>query len=152
MNKAIISLDQPLVVAPSFYLSEFLPRNVYDTFGLRGITLIDERTLILAQFFRNWFGPSTINNWYDGGQYNESGYRAPKTKTGAEYSQHKFGRAFDVKVAGKKPVDIYHEILAHEKEFMQAGLTRMEIVDFTPTWNHLDIAYTGEEHIVLVKP
>lgn len=123
-------------------------------FGEKSLMFIDERLIALLDFTRQFFGkPITINNWHlKGGTYQESGFRTPTTKTGAPLSQHRFGRAADIKVEGMSPFDVYNEILHNEKAFMELGLTTMEDIAHTPTWNHLDIRYQGEDKIVIVKP
>lgn len=57
----------------------------------------DDRALITLDALRTTYGPATVNDWINGGQFKESGLRPMDTSTGAELSQHKFGRAFDVK-------------------------------------------------------
>ena len=140
-------------VSNNFQLHEFVPQSIYLQFGDNSLWYIDKRIITLAQFLRHEIkAPVIINNWKTGGQYNESGYRTPDTKTGAKYSQHKFGRAIDVKVTGYTPKDVHEFILSREKDFMEKGLTRMENYLATPTWTHLDCAYTNLDKILIVNP
>ena len=77
----------------------------------------------------------------------------PDTAVGGKLSQHKFGRAADIKIPGLTSRQIYDEILNHEKIFMAAGLTTLENIDATPTWVHIDIRYQGNsEKIIIVNP
>ena len=86
-----------MIYAPNFVIQEFVPKEIYDIHFDNSIRLIDERIIILAQLFRTRYGAITINNWHNGGQYHESGLRLFSTPTGAKYSQHKYGRAVDLK-------------------------------------------------------
>lgn len=138
-------------VSENFWLTEFIPKNVYEEYGDKSLQFIDERIITIAQFIRDHFGkPVTINNWYDGGQYNESGYRSPNTKTGAFRSQHKSGRAIDIKVSGLLPKEVYDHIMAHEELFISVGVTAMENITSTPTWVHLDCRNTRDESKILI--
>ncbi len=140
-------------VSPHFTLQEFVPREVFERMGADALSLIDPKLIELAEFVRVFFGkPMIINNWASGGQYNESGYREASSTTGAAKSQHKLGKAIDIKIPGLKPKFIYEQILANEAQFMAHGLTTMENIEFTTTWNHLDIRVTGKAKIWIVKP
>jgi hypothetical protein len=112
--------------------------------------LLDSRLIPNLEILREYFGkPITINNWYDGGNYSESGFRHHATKTGSSYSQHKFGRAVDIKVEGMDPGTVKEEILRiqHKLDF-----TRMEHPDYATTWTHLDLAYSTKGGIHVFKP
>lgn len=149
-------------ISKDFYLTEFVSKNIYDQFGEKSIWFVDPRIVQLAQFTRDYFGKSiTINNWYDEGdafqkalpderQY--SGFREPACTIGGKLSQHRYGRAIDIRVSGLTPQEVYQAILAAEKQFMEAGLTTLEDIRDTPTWNHLDIRHTGLDKILIVRP
>ena len=140
-------------VSRSFILQEFVPKSVFDYFGDYAVNFIDPKLIALAQFIRDTFGKVVIiNNWHTGGQYSESGLREHYTTTGAKFSQHKFGRAIDIKIPGLLPSEIYTHILANEKLFLDAGLTTMENIAATLTWNHLDIRKQTSDKIVIVNP
>ena len=65
----------------------------------------------MAQGIRDYFGkPVTINNWHNLGKYEQSGFRRNNTLVGSKYSQHKFGRAIDIKITGVNPVEVQTEI------------------------------------------
>jgi len=66
-------------------------------------SVIDERVLITADRVREFVNiPVSINDWINGGNFKESGLREPSTSTGADLSQHKFGRAGDLKFNSSK--------------------------------------------------
>ena len=103
----------------------------------------------------------TINNWWDANESEQdalpserqySGFREPSCTIGGTLSQHRFGRAIDIRIAGLTPQEVYTAILAAKEKFMAAGLTTLEDIRDTPTWNHLDIRYTGKSDILIVRP
>lgn len=136
-----------------FKTQEFVSKAIYQQYGERALWFVDPRVRNLANFVRKYFGKAvTINNWLWGGKLDQSGYREPESIVGGKMSQHRFGRAIDIKVAGMTPQQVYSTILANQKVFMEAGLTCMEDITDTPTWNHLDIRWTGQQTIKIVKP
>lgn len=137
-----------------FQAYEMVPPAIHQVYGDRSWQFVDERLMHLLDFIREHFNkPVTINSWHEKGQYKESGFRLPDTTTGGKLSQHKHGRAADIKVEGMTPQQVYKEILDNEKLFMDHGLTTMEDIEDTPTWVHVDIRYqNGAEHIVIVNP
>lgn len=145
-------------LSANFYLNEFVPRKIYERFTDKSVQFIDMRLVHLAQYMRDYFGVGiTINDWVDGGRYNESGFRDPQTGTGAVLSQHKFGRAIDCKFSGKTPQEIYEYIMANQQQFYDKGLRCLEAIEKTPTWLHCDIRETsgygiGAGNILIVKP
>jgi len=138
-------------VSKDFELGEFIDPATWMVRGEKSIELIDTRLITLTQFFRDYFAvPITINNWHQGGQYKESGLRTFLTKTGATYSQHKFGRAADLKLSGLDTEEVRHEIRRNWKAFKQAGLTCIEMD--TPTWVHIDVRNTTTPEILYEIP
>lgn len=140
-------------ISENFLIQEFVPKAIYEQFGSKSIWFIDKKLITIAEFLRSFLSsPVTINNWHVGGSYSESGYRVPDTTTGGKLSQHKLKSAIDVKVKGITPQDVYKIILANEKRFMEAGITTMENIEATPTWNHIDVRWTGLNNILIVNP
>ena len=134
-------------VSKNFDLREFIDPLTYQQRGDKSIQLIDDRIIILAQFVRDHFNAAvTINDYWKGGHYFESGLRRWDTTTGAELSQHKFGRAIDIKVEGIPPMNVRDEIRRNWGVFQAAGLTCIE--KNTPTWTHLDCRYTGLDELL----
>ena len=131
-------------VSKDFILQEFVDPVTYQIRGEKSIELIDNRLITLTQFFRDYFDVAvTVNNWHTGGKYKESGLRTWLTKTGAFYSQHKYGRADDLKLKGLDPEEVRQEIRRNWPKFKAAGLTTIE--KDTPTWNHISVQFTGLE-------
>jgi len=126
-------------ISKHFELQELVPPSIFQTFGLTAIQFIRPEILAVLDLLREKVGkPVIVNNWHTGGQYKESGYRIPHTKTGARYSMHKLGIAADVKVNGMTPMQVLAVILADHDEFKAAGMTTYENPAFTPTWLHID--------------
>ena len=140
-------------ISEHFLLEEFVPQAVYKQFGEASVAFLDPRIIILAEFVRVFFNkPVIINNWHKNGIFFYRGFRDPECAIGAKMSQHRFGRAIDINVVGMTPKDIYKAILANQEAFMKAGLTTLEDIADTPTWNHLDCRITNLSTIKIVKP
>lgn len=133
----------------NFVIQELVPPDVYQARGERAWELLDVYALITLQRIREVFGPITVNNWHAGGAYKESGLRSFTTSTGAKFSQHRFGRAFDCK-GEKTPREMADYILAHPERFPY--LTTIENPDATPTWMHFDTRNHHRVGIWVVNP
>lgn len=139
-------------VSKDFFLQEFLPPEIFEMSPVAGIWFLDPRIIIIAQTIRDRFGkPVTINNWADGGAYKNSGFRDPLSDIGAMFSQHKFGRAIDIKIEGMESEEIRKDILKnYYTVFRPLGLSTMEAD--TPTWVHVDCRHTNQDSLFIVKP
>lgn len=138
----------------NFYLDEFVCPGIYSQYGSRSVYFLDARIVTGMQFIREQIGkPIHINNWWDGGPLDERGLREFKTKTGAKFSQHKFGRAVDSNIVGTSVKDYFEFVMKHEKYLIENQLiTTIENISFTKTWLHCDCRYTGLDHILIVNP
>lgn len=140
-------------VTKDFELQEFVCKEIWDKWHDKSLWFVDRRIIDIVQHLREKTGkPITINNWHTNGNYNESGLRRFDTKTGGSMSQHKFGRAADVKVKDMKPAEVLVLIKANWTGFKWKGLTTIEDVKFTPTWLHLDCREWGDEELHIVAP
>ncbi|MEZ5195108.1 MAG: D-Ala-D-Ala carboxypeptidase family metallohydrolase [Bacteroidales bacterium] len=136
-------------VSANFILQEFIDPDIYMLRGDKSVELIDSSIIFIAQFFRDYFGqPIVINNWHDGGEYKESGLRKFLTKTGSAFSQHKFGRAVDMKIQDVDPEEARREIVREWEYFKMSGMTTIE--SGTPTWLHVDCSFTGIDELLIV--
>lgn len=134
----------------SFDIRELVSPAIYEARGERAWELLDCDALVMLQQLRDTFGPCTVNNWHLGGAFKESGLREAGTSTGAAYSQHKFGRAFDCKFRDCSPQMVAEYIVKHPGAFPL--LTTIEDTAFTPTWFHFDTRMHGRDNIWLVRP
>lgn len=149
----------PIHGSKYFDIREFVDKKTWDMLGHKSAWMIDPKIVAVCDLLREKIGlPVKINTWHYAkkGQpvYVDSGFRAKWSNVGAMLSQHRTGRAADVKVDGIKPVQIQQLIAANEAEFIAAGLTAMENVSYTPTWCHLDCRPRLMEHegLLIVNP
>ena len=134
-----------------FILQEFVPKGIWEKYSEKSIWFIDKKIVTIAEFFRNRYGKSiTINDWFWGGKRNEAGLRYWNTGTGASMSQHKFGRADDLKWLkdSMNMNEIRQDIKDWESEFLEAGVTTIE--EGTDSWIHADTRYTGLDYIYFI--
>ena len=142
-------------VSTNFYLQEFIDPDTYKRFGDSSIWFIDPRIITLAQFIRERLAkPCTINNWNGGGKFKYSGFDPPGGyRKATSLSQHRFGRAIDLKVSGMEADEVRADIQSHWDLYHKAtALTTIEHEDFAPTWTHLDIRTTNMDELKIVKP
>jgi hypothetical protein len=121
-----------------FALNEVVHPGAIQALGERAWTLMDERILRGADWLRELFGPCTINGKFGGKGFTESGLRDPFTKTGAPFSQHKFGRALDLKFHKVTCKEVYDYIIRNPGQARENGITTVEDIAFTGTWLHID--------------
>src|SRR5262245_42769371 len=108
----------------NFYLSEFVPKAIIEQFGDSGIWFLDPKIVNVAQWLRDHLSRSiTINNWHEGGQRDDCGFRLPTSLIGGKLSQHKFGRAIDILVEGMTPPEVLEVIKNNFVELNAIGLT-----------------------------
>lgn len=158
-------------ITKNFEIQEFVPPEIYNKYGEKSTWFISPEIPIIAQELRDSLSDKfsgnrvivKINDWHTGGDYKYSGYRPPNIDDeikGAFLSQHKLGKAMDIKVYLNNnkldPKEIYKFILDNKTKFMNLGLTTMEDINYTKTWNHLDCRnrLNGQnlQDILIVKP
>ena len=142
------------MLTTNFRLEEFIDPDTFGRFGELSIWFIDPRLVTLAQFMRERLGkPCTINNWHGGGQYQYSGFDPPGGyRKATSLSQHRFGRAMDLKVSGMTADEVRDDIIGNFDIYRKVGLTTIEDGDYAPTWCHIDIRETGLDTLKIVKP
>ena len=80
-----------------FILQELVPAHVYDERRGQSIELLDREAVEGLIRLRSDVGkPFIINTWVYGGDRGWSGLRTTKSPHYRPYSQHTFGRAFDI--------------------------------------------------------
>jgi len=123
--------------AKYFKIHELVPPQVYKDRGVRAWELIDSRLIDVIDALREEFGPATINSWKWGGKFKWSGLRTASCKIGAKYSQHRFGRAADLKFKNFTPKQIRQFIREFPPHWAEAGIQCIE--NKTGTWLHVDV-------------
>lgn len=118
-----------------FKIQELVPPSAYNNLGEAAWRLLDPRALRSIDLLREKFGPIIINTWHNGGNRQWSGLRTDDCPLGAKYSQHKYGRAFDLVFKEVKPQKVIDYILGNPEEFPE--ITAVETG--TPTWVHIDV-------------
>jgi hypothetical protein len=141
-------------VTENFYLDELVPPEIYSQRGEKSIALLDMRIVNGLQHLRELANvPFTINNWINKGIFDERGLRLPNTRTGAKWSQHKYGRAIDIDPQGMSIAGLFGILKANEKYFIERQwITAIENIEYTRTWLHIDCRYTGLDHFYIVNP
>lgn len=135
-------------VSNNFSIEEYVPKAVFTQFGNRCIWFLDPKLIEVVQMLREQYGPITINNWHQAGNYEFSGFRPQWSSVGAAFSQHRFGRAADLKFNNYTVQEVYADIIDNKRTWLGRGLTTLENVDHTPTWLHVDVRPSKEFLIV----
>jgi len=119
---------------------ELIPKETYELLKNRPWVvwqLFDPRTLYVGDRIREKYGKMICNTWWWGGTHQYRGWRPIGCKEGAEYSQHRFGRALDLVPMGATVEDIWSDIEAGDNfnyiTCIEKGSAETEI-----TWLHFD--------------
>jgi len=141
-------------VSTNFNLSEFIDSKTYKKWGDASIWFIDPRIIQVAQFIRTRHNKAvTINGTLNGHTYNYSGFDPPGGyRKASSLSQHRFGRAVDLKFSGMTVQEAYKDIMDNQDIYLKIGLTTVENIKFTKSWLHLDIRETRMDTIKVVNP
>lgn len=133
-----------------FKIHELVDKHTYLALGEKAIWMIrPEAVKGLIALRKDVNAPITVNNYYWGGKLSNRGYRSIDSATGAKFSQHRVGNAFDINVKGMTPQEVYNYIV---KNYQKFGITTIENIHHTPTWTHIDWRYTGQKELLIVNP
>ena len=137
-----------------FPLEELFPRRFFNKWNKKVNLwlLYDDRALWTFDQIRNVYGTITINNWcYEGGDLQYSGYRPHTCGIGAEWSQHKFGRAGDLHPEEYTAEEIRQDIIDNptQEEFKYITCIELDI-----SWLHIDFRNHDKEKegLLMFKP
>ena len=139
-----------------FKIQELVSKQTYEKYGEKSWIFLDERLILTLDALREYFdAPITVNNWLWGGNLQQRGLRTNcdeivknKTLKNSLYvSQHCLGKAVDFNVKNHTVKDVYKVILENPKAFPY--IKRIENINKTPTWVHIDIANTENENIII---
>lgn len=129
-----------------FIIQELVDPETYKERGDKSWELLDERGLKALDALREGLGkPLTLNNWHLKGTLDECGLRNPITTTGSRFSQHKFGRGFDVHCKDIS-ADKMREYV--RKNYKALGITCIELN--TPSWLHFDVRNVQQDTLLEV--
>lgn len=138
-----------------FHISELVCKHVYDKFGERAFLFLDEKAVVTLDTIRRMIGkPITVNNWYDGGDYDERGLRCiqcpivkQKCLNNQVYlSAHILGRAFDFDVEDMTAGEVRLWIAVNK-----AMLPYNIRLENDVSWCHMDTYDTGNK-VYIFKP
>lgn len=136
----------------NIYLDEVVPKSTYQKWGKRSMMFVPLTMVRVNQELRDYFGPVTINNWWDEGPRQFSGYRPPDCDTGAKESAHRRALATDSKYKNATADEVRAHIMANEAKYLEMGLRRLESAEYAPTWLHADCSPLSWEVDKSIKP
>lgn len=140
-----------MIYRPRYFgIEELVCPEIHKARGERAWELLDTYLLVTLDQLREEFGPMTVNDWHWGGTFKYSGLRPLVGGVGAEWSQHRFGRAADPKPKQVTPQEMHARILARPEKFPH--LRVLEAIKATPTWVHFDVRNSTRDGILVVKP
>jgi len=119
-----------------FSIQELVPPSVYQKRGEKAWELIDTRLLITLDRLRKRYGPTTVNNWFTGGDRQWSGLRTPDSPYYSPFSQHTFGRAADCLFNNITAEEVRQDILADPDHEDFEFINSMEL---GVSWLHFDV-------------
>lgn len=134
----------------NFTVQELVPPDIFQAHGERCWELLDGLALMSLQSLRDKFGAIVVNNWHAGGSFKESGLRSGTTLTGAKFSQHRYGRAFDCKCKSATPQEMCDYIVVNRELFPH--ISAIENTQATETWLHFDTRNSQRDGIWIVNP
>lgn len=91
--------------------------------------------------------PITINNWKNGGEFSQRGYRTNSSKVGARKSAHKSGHAVDLDVKGFTADKVRQYILDHRERYSEVTELEMTLDGKPINWVHISVRPTGQKKI-----
>ena len=127
-----------MFIPDKIQLYELLPKDFYkENFPVHGAKLwmmFDNRLLLTLHEMRKEFGVVYLNNWYWGGPTQYRGWRPMDYDS--TLSQHKFGRAADMKFKNASAEAVRFAILAspYSKAFKYISGLEMDV-----SWVHIDV-------------
>ena len=119
-----------------FQIHELVSEDVFNARGQKAWELFDYRALITLDRLRERYGRMTVNNWKWGGDRCWSGLRNPTSPWFSQFSQHTFGRAFDIIFEGVTAEQVRQDILANPNDPCFEFIGSIEL---GTSWLHFDV-------------
>lgn len=138
----------------NFKLYELVSKQVYGLIGDSAWKLLDEDFLLDVDKLVSDLKQDTecssvvVNDWYWGRSYNQSGFREASSTVGGSRSQHRLGKAVDLKFVGITIEEALNYLLANKDKY--PAIRRYENTNYTVSsnkyggWLHLDGKGTGK--------
>jgi len=141
------------IYSPYFNLQELVCPHVFQKYGLFAWNFFDPRLVQLTNVIREKIGKAVyVNNWADGGVYNERGLRCiqcslVKIKIEANelyMSGHLLGKANDFDVEGLVPQEVREWLIKHKSLWPYNFRLEDKV-----SWVHLDLYNNTDNKIIL---
>jgi uncharacterized protein YcbK (DUF882 family) len=126
-----------------FQPHELVSKNYYYQFTDKNqiFDLFDQKLQAVVVWIRQSLDkPMVVNNWKQGGGFNQRGYRAGDCTIGAPKSLHKQGMALDFDVVGMTAEEVRQWIIAN-----QDGLPFNIRIEAGVSWVHIDVMDKGKK-------
>ena len=137
-----------------FKMQEVIPPEVFAERGMKSVELMDWRVLYtldaLWELFNQAAGKRVsviVNNWVFGGDIKYRGFRPPKCSIGANFSQHRFGRAADCVSPDVTASWMRQKLLENNRLFPYITYVEDDV-----EWLHFDVRASSFKGIHLFKP
>ena len=151
------NMENQFYIPQFFKPEELVSKDVYERLKKLGKleiiwTLFDWRVLKTLDFLRAHYNePITVNNWMNGGNLQQCGLRWDDTTQGAEFSQHKFGRAADNHFSKTTAEKVREDCL---KNPFAEPFQYITCIEAGVSWFHFDVRnWDKTTHgILVVKP
>lgn len=110
-----------------FKIQELVDKATFEEFGEDAWMFLRTEALVSLDGIRRFFGTAvTVNDWLWGGKFELRGFRPRFVNTGATYSQHRFGNAFDLDVKGISAEIVRETILKNKDHHSLVNITCLE--------------------------
>jgi len=140
IKKIQVNTVLDVYVPVNFKIQELVDPKTYRDRGNKAIELLEPKLLWTIDQMRELLGPITINDWLwnkdEATNYKYSGFRPKHTTVGTTYSQHRLGRAMDLKFKNHSASTVRNIIRANPNHPAFQYITCIE--NKTPTWVHID--------------
>ena len=138
----------PIYIPKHFSTREFVDPKTYDRFGEASIMFMDPRILYTADRIRERYGkPVYINTYpinnYKGKILSYCGFRPITYNHGADWSEHRHGRALDLHVVGIDAETIRQDIL---EDPWHEDFKYITCIEAKVSWLHIDCRSWDKEN------
>jgi len=123
-------------ICKHFGIKELVSKGTYEKRYNKSWQLLDERALITLDNLRGLYGSITINDWSWGGKNQWRGLRTSDSKYYSTYSQHSFGRAFDLIFKDTTAEAVRQDILANRSD---PAFKYINSLEEGTSWLHFDV-------------
>jgi len=145
-----------IYIPTHFAVHEYVDPRTFTRFGNNAIMFMDPRVLYTIDRIRERYGkPTYINTYklkkYRGKYLSYRGFRPATYNGGADYSQHRHGRAIDLNVVEVTAEQIRQDIL---KNPWHEDFKYITCIEADVDWLHFDVRAHDKNRygILIVKP